>query len=446
MPRYRSLRAGSTSLQLAVILVPVIFGFLGFALDLGRLYLIRGELSQAANAMAVQAAAQLIGTSTAASNMQSAIGASTGPTFRYNFGTLTLGGSTGNLSSTINTPTCYATVADATSSTGQEADCSVSQYVKVTVMADAPLLFFSLLPGGESRKTQVAAQALAGVSAPLCTACGIVPLAIAALDSTDTVNFGFDSTFSTLYTLSQSCTGNPTPVNLTGTSSAGAAGGATVPYELINRYDTSSALMPDEYDQAFTYGAYGVSASTDATPNTLTANTSTPINCVNMSDYEQLWASAAPPACARSTPATTQALLCGIYSRLDDPANASVCSTAVTDFATLDANLHIDSTVVANEVPPYSAYTGNGRRIITVAIVDSLASNSTTAMTVLGFRQFLVVPNTDGTFFSPGDANGRFPVLYIGNPAPLTSGWIDTRYALACPVGSFSGPGKVVLH
>ncbi len=50
------------SLQLAVILVPVVFGMMGFALDLGRLYLVRGELNQAAAAAAIAAATQLIGT------------------------------------------------------------------------------------------------------------------------------------------------------------------------------------------------------------------------------------------------------------------------------------------------------------------------------------------------------------------------------------------------
>ena len=52
------------SLQLAVILVPVVFGMMGFALDLGRLYLVRGELTQAADAAAIAAASQLIGTAT----------------------------------------------------------------------------------------------------------------------------------------------------------------------------------------------------------------------------------------------------------------------------------------------------------------------------------------------------------------------------------------------
>jgi hypothetical protein len=434
------------SLQLAVILVPVIFGFLGFALDLGRLYLIRGELHQAANAMAVQAASQLIGTTTSAANMQTAIGSSSAPSYFYNFGTVPVGGGTGNLSSTINTPTCFATATDATSGTGQSADCSAAQFVQVSITADAPLLFFSLLPGGEARKAPIAAQAVAGISAPLCTACGIVPLAIAALDATDTANFGFDPSFSVLYTLSQSCTGTPAPINLVGTSSVGPNGLSTVPYVLINRFDTSNATVPDEFDQAFVYGANGISASTNPTPNALTANANTPAACMNIGDTEQLWASAAPPACARPTPQATQAVLCGIYSRLDNANTPAACTTAVTDFGALSPAFLPDSTVIANEAPPYSAYTGNGRRIITVAIVDALAANTAAPMTVLGFRQFLLVPNPDGTFLNPSDANGRFPVLYIGNPAPVQSGWFDTRYANACPVGNFSGPGKVVLH
>src|SRR4051794_27787035 len=98
------------SLQLAVILVPVLFGFLGFALDLGRLYLIRGELNQAANAMAIRAAGQLLGTSSSGDNVQNSLQSTNSPAFFYNFGTLPIGGSTGNLSSTINTPNCFATV------------------------------------------------------------------------------------------------------------------------------------------------------------------------------------------------------------------------------------------------------------------------------------------------------------------------------------------------
>src|SRR5438552_10106845 len=101
------------SLPLVVIMVPVLFGFMGFAIDLGRLYLIRGELSQAANAMAIQAASQLLGTTASAVNVQNALQGTNTPTYSYNFGTVAIGGGAGNLTSTVDTPTCFATVADA---------------------------------------------------------------------------------------------------------------------------------------------------------------------------------------------------------------------------------------------------------------------------------------------------------------------------------------------
>jgi hypothetical protein len=65
-------------------------------------------------------------------------------------------------------------------------------------------------------------------------------------------------------------------------------------------------------------------------------------------------------------------------------------------------------------------------------------------MTVLGFRQFLLEPNTDGSFPDPADVNGRFIVQYIGSPAPVKQGYFDDRFGLSCQVSS--GPGKVVLH
>jgi len=55
-----------------VLLVPVIFGLMGFALDLGRMYLIRGELTEAAQAMATAAASRLIGTETALTDANTA--------------------------------------------------------------------------------------------------------------------------------------------------------------------------------------------------------------------------------------------------------------------------------------------------------------------------------------------------------------------------------------
>jgi len=161
-------------------------------------------------------------------------------------------------------------------------------------------------------------------------------------------------------------------------------------------------------------------------------------------DCEQFWASAAERSCtAAAANASVEAALCGLYSRLDSPSNAAICAAAVPDLAALSPAAAPDTDLAAGETPPYSAYLGNGRRLITVAIVDGAGAT----MTVLGFRQFLIEPNTDGTFFTPSDASGRFPALYIGYPAPMQQGWFDTRFAGGlCPVGTFSGPGKVVMQ
>src|SRR5215467_8111880 len=115
-------RRGTFSLQLLVLLVPVFFGLMGFALDLGRLYLIRGELIQAASAMALASAAQLIGTAgatdTATNVANQLLDDSTGHGARYNFGGNLLGQTTGLLNSTVDPPSFFATLADATGSGG----------------------------------------------------------------------------------------------------------------------------------------------------------------------------------------------------------------------------------------------------------------------------------------------------------------------------------------
>jgi hypothetical protein len=60
-------------------------------------------------------------------------------------------------------------------------------------------------------------------------------------------------------------------------------------------------------------------------------------------------------------------------------------------------------------------------------------------MNVLGFRQFLVMPNPGAVSLSPSDGPGRIVAMYLGNPMPLKQG----RFG-SCSVTS--GPGKVVLH
>jgi Flp pilus assembly protein TadG len=443
------------SLQLAVIMVPVLFGMMGFAIDLGRLYLIRGELNQAANAMALAAAAQLVGTSTSLDNATAVAQQSLDNTNnlgnKYNFGSLVIGQTTGNLTSTVNPPAFFATIADATGSsgsTGTQADGAAARHVEISLTADAPLLFWGMLAVGQSRKTTIAGQALAGISAPLCTACGIEPFAVAALDASDTVNFGFgDPAAGTLYTFAFEC--NPTAGG-PGTAPVTAPPplvGAVVQYVLINRYDSANATL-DETQQLYKDGAQGLAASPDPNPT----GSPVPMACAGINDAsETLWATAIPGACPTATatvtlgPSVSEAM-CGLYSRFGNTAPPAVCTNDVTDFADLSAAYQPDTDIVAGETDLYISYTGNGRRIITVPVVNALAANATTTMTVLGFRQFFLEPNPDGSFLNPADPNGRFVVQYIGSPAPVQQGWFDDRFGLGCPVPVPSGPGKVVLH
>jgi len=425
------------SIQLAVILVPVLFGLMGFALDLGRLYLIRGELNEAANAMALAAAQQLIGTATSLDNATTASNQSIDNTNlvanKYNFGSLPINQTNGQLVSTVQPPSFFATVADASAgSSGGSADGTTAQFVQIDISADAPLLFWAILSVGQSRKTSIAAQALAGISAPLCVACAIEPFVVGAINTSDTANFGFgDPTAGNLYTFAFECSGTPPPAALAGT---------VISYGILNRYDAANATL-DETQQLYRDGAAGLIASTDANPT----GSSVPIGCVGVNDAsETIWASTSPSLCTSAAPVTVVDALCGLYSRFDNANPPGACSTDVTDFADLSAAYLPDTDVTTGQTDAYTAYLGNGRRIITVTVVDSLATAITGTMTVLGFRQFFLEPNADGTFLNPADPNGRFVAQYIGNPAPVKQGYFDDHYALGCSLAS--GPGKVVLQ
>src|SRR3982751_4758807 len=146
------------SLQLLILLVPVIFGLMGFALDLGRLWLIRGELNQAANAMALAAAGQMaLGQDMMQAAANLALNETNGN--RYNFGSTVI---------PSGTVTCFGSLDSASQNDlGATTDCGPGTFVQTSIsVLQAPLLFWSLLPGGELRTTAVASAAVAGVSAP----------------------------------------------------------------------------------------------------------------------------------------------------------------------------------------------------------------------------------------------------------------------------------------
>jgi hypothetical protein len=327
----------------------------------------------------------------------------------------------GSLASEMPEPTYYQAVVDATGTSagggGGEVSGILAKHVKVTIRSDAPLLFWGMLAVGVERKTPVEVSAVAGMSAPLCTACAIEPLAVGALDPGDTTDFGF--VLATKYTFGYSCNGTPAPSAIQGATQR-------IPYLLLNRYDENATLFPNENQQAYRIGAQGLLAST----NPLMA-------CVKIlsEEGEQVWVNAAPNNCSQSSvPSPVQSLVCGLYTRFDQTVPAACVNVPEVDTM---ASAYLPDTDLA-DLEDYAAYTGTGRRVITVPVVDAL--NPAGVMSVLGFRQFLADPDpANGITINPGDQNGRFVALYIGSVRPLRQGRFDGCQQTA-------GPGKVVLH
>jgi hypothetical protein len=196
-----------------------------------------------------------------------------------------------------------------------------------------------------------------------------------------------------------------------------------VDYLLLNRLDPNALIFTDESSQVYRDLAGGLPGST------ITAQA-----CFTVNNPELVWANATPVACnaLRVQPLVT-ASLCGLDTRFESTTSASC--TGIAEVDTLATIFPPDPDVLDYDI--YTDYTGTGRRIITIPIVDVLTATNT--MTVLGFRQFLVSPTLGGTHISTNDTFGRFVAMYIGSVAPLRQGRFN-----GCQQAS--GPGKVVLH
>ena len=416
----RSRQRGAMSLQMVVLLVPVMFGFMGFGIDLGRMYLVRGELNHAAEAMALSAAEKLIGTEASLTDATLAarlvLDNATGHGAKFNFGSVVIGESTGLLTSEAPEPSYFETAAAAigedSNATGGEAAGPTARHVRVDLRADAPLVFWAMLSLGQERRTSIAARAVAGISPPLCTACGILPIAIAAISQEDTTDFGFIP--GTRYTLGFQCTGTPLPAPLPGTT-------ARIPYLIFNRFNDTSPL--EETQQLYRIGAQGLLPSTVAAQS-----------CISISAEEIGWTTAAPLNCTQNAvPPAVRALTCGLAARFE--VSPSDACQVVPDVNTLGGSYIPDNDVT--DIEDYTTYAGNARRLMSVAIVDALAQSG--PMIVLGFRQFLIEPNQNDVTITPADLNGRFGALYVGSVAPIREGRFDGCTQTA-------GPWKVVLH
>lgn len=412
----RRRRGGQASVYTVLILAFVLFGFLGFAVDLGRLYLIRGELHVAAESMALAAAQELVGTTASTDRAQMAVNLTqaAGNDNRFNFGGSVIGAD-GVLASEIGDLELYATYTEAVSGEPGAASGPEAKYLRVRVRADAPLTFWQLLPQGAAGITSIETAAVAGVSHPVCSACGIEPLAIVPFDTNDATDFGFIR--GVKYTLYSQCTGAP-PAGLIG---------APIQYTVLNKTLEDSS---DADQQVFKLLAGGIPAP--AFPVAEESN----LACPTIASTELRLPAVSVAACnALNRGSIVLDTICGLNVRFNP--TAPVACEAINDVATLIQSFSPDTDIDDRE--DYLEYIGNRRRILTVAVVDSIPFVVDGVMTVLGFRQFLLEPNPDSFELNPSDPVGRFVALYIGYPAPLKQGSFG-----AC--GVTQGPGKVVLH
>lgn len=405
---------------MVVLFVPVLLAFMGFAVDYGRLYMIRAELQSAANSAALAAAARLAGFDAAldlaASSANLAIGEAGGLANKIDYGGRIIGGGD-TLTSTIEEPQYFETVSDATGADGTSTATGLlpPRHVRITLAAQAPTVFFRFLPLGQEGRLDMRVSAVAGVSAPLCVACGIEPIVIAAPDATETTDFGF--TTGTRYTLGFTCNGQPQPQAVAGSTQR-------IPYLLLNRYDTDSEVP--EQTQGFRIGLAG-----------LPGNVSELKSCVNISTPETIWETAAAVACNQNNvPSVVRGFTCGLANRFEAGVYSG-CET-VTDSDVWAQSVIPDSDLTDTD-DYQTTYAGNARRVITIPIAETLGDP--TAITILGFRQFLLNPVANTTNINPLDTNGRFLVTYLGSPMPLRTG----RFS-GCPAPVSAGPGKVVLH
>jgi Flp pilus assembly protein TadG len=414
--------SGQAAPLVLILLAFVLFAFLGFAVDLGRMYLIHGELNTAAQSMALAAGQELIGTSgadqMAAAAMAAVQNSDNGGGNRFNFAGNQIGASGEKLTSAVEAPELFATYNEAVSGDiGAIADPSTARYIRVRVRADAPLTFWQFLPVGKSGVTSIEAAAVAGISAPLCSVCGMEPLAVARVDANDQTDFGFVP--GQKYTLYSQCTGAPPPA-LTGAP-------IDVQYTLLNRTLEDAS---DPAQQVFKLLAGGIPA-----PSFPISDTST-LTCPTIAVDETRLPSVSVAACivlARGSIVTDT--VCGLNARLN-AAPHPFCES-ITDVDTLIQSFPPDTDIDSHD--NYQDYTGNRRRVLTVAIVDAIPFAAAGTMQVFGFRQFLLDPNPGSTELDPTDPVGRFVALYIGSLVPVKQGQFGS-------CGVTAGPGKVVLH
>lgn len=414
----------------------VIFGFLVMATDVGRLYLIQGELQTAADAAALASALRLVGTAKAplqaGDQVTVSFDTTTGNDNRFNLRMSQIGAS-GLVTATA--ADYFSTLLDAQANAngGQSGGIDWSsgvypKYVRVQITSQAPVLFVPLLNLAVNSPPTITVSAIAGISAPMCTACRIDGFAVEDQSAgADPVNYGFvPGDFYTLYlTTSQQGPNRPTtPPPLAGTRSA-------VQYAILNHVPSGPQNL-DLDSSLFELGADGISSSPGLTPpGSISVDTAE-------TGYPNLQGNTSPGT------TTGRDILCGLNVRFGVDPSQNICGTldggafaALSPLFSSDADVGGGTYAAGIGLQDYATeYDGSLRRVLTMAVVDSSSS-----LHVLNFRQFLIeMSPTTIQGLETSLVSGAFRAQYIGAPVPLRCGSIGGSCTLS------SGVGRAVLH
>ena len=356
-PRRGSVRKSGEqgfSLLLLCLALFVMIGMLGLVIDVGRMFVYKNELQTFADASALAAVAQLDGTQSGVQGADSTATAGPLGTTKpngYNFDTVTVSTvTTGYASAFAGTYDNYATASSAAVNT--------YRFLRVTASANVPLNFLPVLPG-VSNELSLSALAIAGEQPQNSISNGgMLLFAPDAHNPADTKNFGL--TPGTQYTLKWGNGNSTTCAGDLGFTPPGAPP-SEHGFVDIGEGNGTSGIRP-----AIEYGGY---PNANSTPSSVTAG----MNLVS------------------------------------DPGNRGS-----SIFGALSNRVNQDTDITSTTWDQYKASgTGNGRRVVTVAMVGTWSGQGHNANApVLGFANFFLNTSYSGS-------SGPICATYIG-PGSLT--------------------------
>ena len=353
--RPRSGRQGQRGFSLLLIAASgaVMIGMLGLAFDLGRMFIVKNELQTFVDASAVAACRQMDGTQAGVQNAHTV--ATAGP-----LGSSTPNGWNFDVNTVSNVTDTYSTSFNGTYDSYATASGSATnnyRFVRVVANATLPLYFLAVIPNLPTSQL-LQASAVGGQNPQSTINNGrLLPFAPDAHNTADTQNFGLVPGQS--YTLKW---GNGNTTTCAGDAGFTPPGNPPSEHGFV---DIGEGNSNSNVRTAIEYGGYPNPNSTPSSISTGDSLGGVPGN--------------------RGT-----SIFDALNSRAGQDTNAT--STTYADYI--------------------ASGTGNGRRIVTVAIAGPWSGNGNNASTtVIGFANFFLGPSYSGT-------SGPICATYVG-PASL---------------------------